>query len=141
MRFKLSRLLLIVAIASVLLTPLATWLRCRPRVIAHGHLRRNERTFAMLETWEVPPADVLASYPPSSTIIGSVSRGPSWMQEILGVNILNARLVGSSVVDSDLHALAYFPELEYLELVDTNVSDTAVRELKDANPDLQLIRR
>jgi len=63
------------------------------------------------------------------------------MQEILGISIINARLVGSSVSDSDLHALACFQEFEYLELVNTNVSDAAVRELQNMIPEVKIVRR
>jgi hypothetical protein len=43
--------------------------------------------------------------------------------------------------DTDLTALESFPEIEYLELVDTNVTDSGIRDLQGALPDLQIVRR
>lgn len=63
-----------------------------------------------------------------SDVLGSVS-----------VDMLVARLAGLDAEDSDLEALANFPELEYLELNDTKVSEAGIDKLKAALPKCQIV--
>lgn len=141
MKITLTLCLLAVVVIAILISPLAIWSYNRPRVQAQTHLRRNQRTSALLDTWKMPPSQVLKSFPGMETVIGVKRRSPRWMEEMTGFNIINARLVGPKVNDSDLRALAYFPECEYLELISTNVSDLGVVHLQRALPNLQIVRR
>jgi hypothetical protein len=128
--------------AILLLTLLAAiWIQNRPRVLAFSHLRRDQRKQALLDTWTMPPARVLQSFPESESVIGIYRRGPRALQEFLGTDIVNARLVGLYVDDSDMEALQRFPEIEYLELFNTSVTDAAIERFQQARPACKVVRR
>jgi hypothetical protein len=112
----------------------------RQRISALEHLFRNERPRAMVDTWSVPPKAVLQSFPPSQTVFGTFEPRPRWLREILGIKIVCARLAGPNANDSDLDALAHFEELEYLEIIDAAVTDSAIDKLRTAIPDCQIVR-
>lgn len=59
----------------------------------------------------------------------------------MGLSVVGARLVWDEVDDTDLAALEHFPEMEYLELVDTAVTDDGVEKLQRALPKLHIVRR
>jgi hypothetical protein len=118
----------------------AVLVRDYPRAAAFDHLRRDERTQALLDTWLVPPEEVLQAFPETQTVIG-VRQAGGWLQEVVGVRIPAARLAGPGADDTDLAALRRFPEIEYLELVNTSVSEAAVEEFKRAVPGCKLVRR
>ena len=58
----------------------------------------------------------------------------------MDVDILVVRLAGPGANDSDLDALTYFPELEYLELVNTNVTEAGLARFRKALPECEIIR-
>jgi hypothetical protein len=118
----------------------AVLVRDYPRVAAFDHLRRDERTQALLDTWLVPPEDVLKAFPETQTVIG-VRQAGGWLQEVVGVRVQVARLAGPGADDTDLAALRRFPEIEYLELVHTSVSEAAVQEFRRVVPACKLVRR
>ena len=91
-QYSLRTLLLMTAVIAILLSPLAVYLRNHPRVLTKSYLCRNQRTFALLDTWRMMPNEVLKAYPPSKTIIGTRKRGPRWMESVVGIYIINARL-------------------------------------------------
>ena len=140
-RFTLTHLMLAVALVAVLLAPVSVWWRNRSRVAAFGHLSRDERVRALLDTYAIPPREVLESLPETETIIGIKRPWPDWTQAFVGVRIVNARLAGDGVDDTDLAALEHFPEMEYLELVDTKVTDDGVEKLQRALPKLHIVGR
>ncbi len=139
-QFNLKHLLLAMALVAVLLSPVSVWLHNRSRVAAFSHLRRDQRSGVLLDTWLIPPREVLESFPETKTIIGIKRPWPDWMQEFVGVRIVNVRLCGDGVDDTDLAALEHFPEMEYLELVETKVTDEGVEMLQQALPKLRIVR-
>lgn len=140
-QFTLRHLMLVTALLAVAITPVSVWWQNRSRVAAYSYLRRDERGGALLDTWAIPAGEVLESFPETESVIGIKRRGPDWTQDIVGVRIVNARLVGPRVDDTDLAALEYFSEMEYLELIDTQVTDDGVKKLQRASPKLRIVRR
>lgn len=114
----------------------------RIRVSAFNHLSRNAGLQAELNTWTVKPKAVLQSFPQSRTVLGTIQYKPRFIREIVhtvSVELIVARLSGPDANDTDLRALAHFPELEYLELVNTNVTESALEKFREALPECQIV--
>ena len=111
----------------------------RLRMSAFKHLRRNQRKRALLDTWSAKPKAVLKSFPQTKTVFGTIEPRPRWTSEIVGVKIVVGRLSGPDADDSDLYALSRFHELEYLELVNAGISESALNKLREAVPDCQIV--
>jgi hypothetical protein len=110
----------------------------RLRMSAYKHLRRNQRTCALLDR-SVKPNAVLKSFPQTQTVFGTIEPRPRWIREIDGVKLVVGRLSGPDADDSDLYALSRFHELEYLELVNAGISESALNKLREAVPDCQIV--
>jgi len=113
----------------------------RLRMSAFKHLRRNQRTCALLDTWSVKPKAVLESFPQTQTVFGTIEPRPRWISEIVSVKLIVGRIAGPDADDSDLYALSRFHELEYLELVNAGISESALNKLREAVPDCQIVNK
>lgn len=111
------------------------------RMAAFDHLCRNERPRANLDTWSISPKAVLQTFPQSQTVFGTVEHKIKFISDILGlrsVKLYVARLAGQYADDKDLEALARFPELEYLEVINANVTKDGLNKFRKALPDCEI---
>jgi len=145
-QFTLRHLMLAMVLVAVLLAPVSMWWHNRSRIAAFRHLERNVSILALLGSSE--PREILSGAAESphaekgkESVLGVKRPWPHWMDILVGLSVVSARLVGDGVNDTDLAALEHFPEMEYLELVDTAVTDDGVEKLQRALPKLHIVRR
>lgn len=111
------------------------------RLSAFRHIR-GKGPRARLETWSIKPKAVLQSRHHSETYFGTIEHRLPFISEIIGpvrVEMLVARLAGPNANDADLEALSHFDELEYLELVDTKITEPALKRIRDALPECDIV--